>query len=293
MKKLGLLTLLVVFASFLSNSYAQQVAAPTASEQQTVTTAPEAAKSKWSVKGFLRTERAAKGKLQNTISNEMFLDIRRAVLESLVNGLKVGVRVAGQNKFKPDLKKSGWEKHYTLFDPAVVVGKPLFAISGFEGVGELRYYVPVSRDSRLSDRNPSNGSVRAIVAVEKNIGKWTVGTYNFVQRYAFKSEDNALKGSSNAKYRLANELSLAYHVTEKVALQTAVGAENFWMHQAADNRRDLELSAGVGFSPVSSLTVDASAVLAAPDLAIAQAVETRESIRENSSARLDISYKFL
>lgn len=293
MKRLGLITLGIVFASFLSNSYAQQAAAPVASEQQTVTTASEVAKSKWSVKGFLRAERAAKGKLQDAISNEMFLDVRRSVLEGLVNGLKVGVRVAGQNRFKPDLTKSGWEKYYRLADPAVVIGKPLFAVSGFEGIGELRYYVPVSPDSRLSDRNPSDGAVRAIVAVEKNIGKWTVGTYNFAQRYGFRSEDNALKGSSNAKYLLVNDLSLAHHLTDKVALQTAVGVESLWAHQAAANSKSLEWSAGLGLSPVSSLTIDALAVLTAPDLAVAKTLETRESVRENSSARLDISYKFL
>lgn len=293
MKKLGIVTLLVVSASFLGNSFAEHAVAPTAAEQQTVAPAPTVAKSPWSVKGFLSTERAAKGKLQDTISNNMFLDVRRSILDGLVNGLKVGVRVAGQNNFKPDLKKLGWERYYRLFDPAVIVAKPLFDVSGFQGIGELRYYVPVSPDSRLSDRNPSHGSVRTIVAVEKNIGKWTVGTYNFVQRDAFKSEDNALKKSSNAKYRVANELSLAYHLTDKVALQTAVGAEKSWAHLPVDNSGALEWSSGLGLTPVSGLSVDAVVALTAPNQSIAKFLETVDTRRENTAVRLDVSYSFL
>ncbi len=288
MKKLGIVTLLVVSAAFIGHSYAEH---PT-TEQQTVVTAPEV-KSPWSVKGFLRTTRTATGKLQDGISNEMFLDVRRSVLEGVVSGLRAGVRVAGSNRFRTDLTRSGWEKYYTVFDPAVIVGKPLFDIAGFGGVGELRYYVPVSPDNRLSDRNPSNGSVRTIVAVEKNIGKWTVGTYNFVQRYAFKSEDNALKESSNAKYRLANELSLAYHVTDKVALVTGAGVEKFWMHKPSDNAGELEWSTGVELQPVSGLTAGASVFLSAPNQAIAKYLETKESRLQNTGARLDLAYSFL
>ncbi len=289
MKKLGIVTLLVVSAAFIGNSYAEH---PT-TEQQTIVAAPEVKKSPWSMRGFLRFSRAATGKLQDGISNEMFLDVRRSVLEGVVSGLKAGVRVAGQNKFTPDLKKSGWEKHYTVFDPAVMVGKPLFDIAGFGGVGELRYYIPVSPDTRLSDRNPSNGSVRAIVAVEKSIGKWTVGTYNFVQRYAFKSEDNVLKQSSNAKYRLANELSVAYQVTDTVALTTGAGLEKFWMHTPSDNAGEMEWSTGVELKPVSGLTAGASVFLSAPNQAVAKYLETKESRLQNTGARLDLTYSFL
>lgn len=267
-------------------------------ESSTVVVSEAAPKSLWSSSAFLETDRAVTGRPASGFNHLMFLEVGRVIPETTISDLKLAFRLYGQHAFKEDRKKDSVRTNYKVLEPTLLLSKGnLFEIAGIKASAQTRFYAPLNPEARLTKRNPHSGNWRQVLSLEKAIGKWTLGSTNFIQYYGFRNDWNQLKaGTPNDIWRLANDISAGYQIMNGLILKTGLEFEHRWKRATGETGRT---SSGVDwantaeFSPLKNLTVETGLILSAPNQALSKYFGSSQSRAENTTARLDLSYKFL